>query len=331
MRFCKIFKRKYFGYIFYVLVILFFAVYLQGVEWERISKIDFQIGYLILAVPISLACRALCPIGWLLLIRQLGEHVECYCKLNYVYAKAWLGRYIPGKVAWVAGKVYFASRQGMNKAVLATTSIIEAGIQVATALIMAFLLLYLSGKSGQIDGAIRLFACVSLVAIAVAITPAVFNSVTRTVYRIVLKEEMDRRFYFRLFPLLRVGSVYAFIHAVGAVAYFLIVKAVDPSVTLEILPFLGAAYLFAGALGTLAVFAPSGIGVREGVQAVLLAQILPKETIVVVLVLARVWSAVMDVCFYFISGAVVSWKRRVSVRRDTEEQLNRSASDPFTF
>jgi len=92
---------------------------------------------------------------------------------------------------------------------------------------------------------------------------------------------------------------------VGALPYFLLVKSVHHQIGMELFPFLGAVYLLAGVLGTLAFFTPSGIGVREGVQALLLGSVLPKETVVVVVILARLWSSVMDVSFFLLSKMLV--------------------------
>jgi glycosyltransferase 2 family protein len=52
----------------------------------------------------------------------------------------------------------------------------------------------------------------------------------------------------------------------------------------------------------LAVFAPAGLGVREGVQLTMLLLVMSPEQALVATVLMRLWSIVMDALF-----ATVAW------------------------
>lgn len=60
----------------------------------------------------------------------------------------------------------------------------------------------------------------------------------------------------------------------------------------------------------LAIFAPSGIGVREGIQLVLFSLIMPKELALAVTIITRLWSVGMDFVFFglsrLIAGKVVA-------------------------
>ena len=59
----------------------------------------------------------------------------------------------------------------------------------------------------------------------------------------------------------------------------------------------------------LAVFAPGGLGVREGVQALLLALVMPVPIALVVVVVTRVWSLAVDGLF-LLCAAAPTWFRR---------------------
>jgi uncharacterized membrane protein YbhN (UPF0104 family) len=58
---------------------------------------------------------------------------------------------------------------------------------------------------------------------------------------------------------------------------------------------LSASVAVAGALGTLSVFAPSGLGVREGVLALLLANYVISPVAVLISLLARIWVTLGEV------------------------------------
>jgi hypothetical protein len=64
---------------------------------------------------------------------------------------------------------------------------------------------------------------------------------------------------------------------------------------------LASAFNLAGAVGILSIFAPSGLGVRESVQLLLLPLVMPAEVGLVVTIAARLWSIAVDVAFYAIT------------------------------
>lgn len=72
---------------------------------------------------------------------------------------------------------------------------------------------------------------------------------------------------------------------------------------------MGASSL-AGAVSMLAVFAPGGIGVREGVQIALLSVVMPTEFALVVAVATRLHSVLVDLAFYGAARTVLIRARR---------------------
>jgi hypothetical protein len=78
----------------------------------------------------DLCIRFLHPGVWILILKEFGENIKDYWGLNLAYAKAWLGRYIPGKVAWIGGKIYFGAQQGVDVKVLTLGSFLESLIQL---------------------------------------------------------------------------------------------------------------------------------------------------------------------------------------------------------
>lgn len=73
---------------------------------------------------------------------------------------------------------------------------------------------------------------------------------------------------------------------------------VDPSMYLG----LGATYILAGIIGILALFVPSGIGVREGVIILFASAYFPVETATLIALLARFYATVADVILALLYG-----------------------------
>jgi uncharacterized membrane protein YbhN (UPF0104 family) len=92
-------------------------------------------------------------------------------------------------------------------------------------------------------------------------------------------------------------GAYVPVVAVNGVAAYLVARAVDPSLGPEFLLFVTGAYILSGVVGILAIFAPSGLGVREGLLLLLLTLVTEPGLALVVTVLLRLWSVALDALF----------------------------------
>ena len=305
--------QRWVSLLFYAAFLIFLILYLRGLDFSKMVSLQLEPVYLLLAFPIALLVRFMLSMGWMLLIRQYGEPVNSYFELNYVYAKAWLGKYIPGKVAWIAGKVYFAAEHGINKKILTVTAVVEAGIQMLTALGVAFLFLLLSGRFSEIDSNLLIFSAICFVVILFFFIPPIFTYFISTALLIFRRERLSEEQKLGVVPFFKISGLYTLTHAMGSVPFFCLIETVYPELVLSSFFYLGAISLLSGVLGTLAIFAPSGLGVREGVQLLLLAPVLPKEVVVVAVLFSRIWSVTLDLLFYAISLALSYSKRHFAI------------------
>jgi uncharacterized membrane protein YbhN (UPF0104 family) len=287
--------------LFSLLLVAFLAYYLRGVDWRSLTALHLSPGYLLLALPVSVAPRLLRPLAWATLIRGCGARPPAYPQIALVYAKGWLGRYIPGKVAAIGGMVLFGSAYGIRKGVLAVTSVVEAGLQIVTALALCFVLFTAAGETQRLGSGVRGFSLVAFALMVLVLAPPVFNRLIARGHRLLGRPAPPEEDHLTSRSYLKAVLWYLAVHAVGAVPLFLILKAAWQPLTVSDIPYVTATFLLAGALGTLAVFAPSGIGVREGVLLILLGALLPRAVAALVVVFLRVWSIGVDFVFYFVA------------------------------
>ena len=304
--------RRFLTLLFYALLAAFLVYYLRGVDWRALARLEVRPLYLLAALPISLGARFPQPLAWSWLLRAYGERPPPYPQLTLVYAKGWIGRYIPGSVAVLAGRVLFGSQYGVRPGVLAVTSVAEAGIQMITSLATAFLLFAVAGQLEVLGPGLRLFAVVAFLIMSAALAPPVFNALVAWTHRVVLKRLPSQDTYrVALRPFLRVAALYAVLNVVSALPLFLLLKAVYDPLSLAHFSYLTASFLLAGTLSTLAVFAPTGIGVREGILIVLISAVIPREVTVLAVVLLRLWTIAVDFAFY---GLAALWERSRPLR-----------------
>ena len=81
---------------------------------------------------------------------------------------------------------------------------------------------------------------------------------------------------------------------VGGVGFYLFVDAVYPVAPQYIL-FLTGALAISSTLGLIAIFAPSGLGVREGALVYLLSLMMATPIAVIISVLTRIWMTLIEI------------------------------------
>lgn len=289
---------------FYALLIVFLVRYLRGTDWSQLARLEFSAWYLLASLPFSLGSRMLQPIAWSVLIRGYGDQPPPYARITRVYATSWLGRYIPGKVAWIGAKIFLGRAYGLRASTLAATSIAEAALHLTTALALAFLLIGLWGDALVLSSDLWLLALLATLAMAVVLAPPVFNRLMAGARSLVKGDSVPDAGGVSLQTLLTGGALYLLIHAMSGPSIFFVIQSMYPPIAASLIPELTAAVLIAGTMGTLALIAPAGLGVREGILIVLFGLLMPRPVAAAAVVALRLWSIAMDLLYFGVAAVM---------------------------
>lgn len=297
--------------VFYVLLAVFLVLYLRSVDWAQLAEADWNWGWVAVATLISLGFRYWGVGIWFYLLRRLGATglKGSGVTLTYVYAKSWMGRYIPGAATWIIGKVYFASKHGVSKARLGVSGLLEGALQIAATLALALVLLLVDPRTHQLDPWLIALMVAAFVGCVVCLIPQVFVWLIGLALRVLRRKPLDDDVRPGLGTVLGGAGLYVAGAILSGSAYYFITLAVYPSLKGTDAAFVIGAASMASAISMLAVFAPGGLGVREGVQALLLSIVMPVPIALVVVVVTRVWSLGVDGLF-LLCAAVPTWFRR---------------------
>jgi uncharacterized membrane protein YbhN (UPF0104 family) len=82
--------------------------------------------------------------------------------------------------------------------------------------------------------------------------------------------------------------------------------------------FLVGALAFSNILGIVAIFAPSGLGVREGALVYLLSFIMPGSIAVIISILSRIWTTLIEMVLI---GGIYIFRKFQKARESTEENV----------
>jgi len=287
-------------WLFYAAIAAAFAWFLATIDWDTLDGTALGWGWIAGATVIALGFRYWGVLVWRTVLTRLGAtRLPRFRVLADIYARAWLARYIPGTVPWIAGKIYLAAEQGIAKSRLAVSTLVEAAAQVVAVATVSLAILAIDPRIGEISLALRWVVGLGAVAGLVAMAPPVFNRVIALAARAVRRgapEPVD-------WPTVaQAVAMYAGGALISGTAYALILLAVVPDASGADLLFAVGAFGFAGVVGILTPLVPSGLGTRDATQMALLLIILPAPSAALVVVLSRVWSAAVDVLFWGIAA-----------------------------
>ena len=302
--------KRLIGFGFYILVAIFLVLYAQSLDFSGLENLDINYGFLVLATLLALFARFWFARIWAFFLSSLGVELDTASRkeLNLVYAKAWLGRYIPGSIVWVAGKVYFASKLGISKTKLAVSSYLEAVIQLATTLLLAVLLVVLDPMTRELaGGAIWLMVVLLLIGV-IALYPPVLARYAGFGYRLLKKQQLDPANLPTGNVMLQASLRFTLSALISSLAFYLVLFAIYPDLGLGQLFYVLALTSIANALSMVAVFAPAGVGVREGVLIAGLAVIVDPAIALLAALLMRVLSIVWDGLFFLIAKGLQAAK-----------------------
>jgi uncharacterized membrane protein YbhN (UPF0104 family) len=192
-----------------------------------------------------------------------------------------LAKYIPGGVWTPAARVLAARRAGVTDTTLVLSSIlVEAGLSAVSGVLVFLAGVALVGESGTDLVPVLAFG----VLIAVLLHPRIFSWLAK---RILKPFGGTPPPPLRWRTMLALLGYYAFTWLVGGAALYFLLRAVGGSPSVTDVVFLGGASAVGAIVAVVVVFAPSGVGVREGAMYGLIQVIAPSGAALGTVVLNR--------------------------------------------
>ena len=278
---------------FVVFLILFFLVRFLYHHWREVATFDFSFNYYYLALSfvvlfIFFFLRVYC---WKVMLRKMNIALSMRKSVKVSFLSM-MGKYLPGKVWMVLGKVYLSGKEGVPKAEAFASSVIEIVLEIVASIFFFFFFLLSLVEHSVLSPKVLYLLGVVLVAGMVFLHPRLFYKVINTILYRLKKETIQETITYR--DMLQLFLLYNGIVLVQGTAFYFFVNALC-YVPLGNLLVLTGSFAVAGALGTISFFSPSGLGVREGILALLLSSSVVAPIAVLISLLARLWVTVGEV------------------------------------
>ena len=284
-----------------VALILFFLIRFLFTNWREVATFDFTFtySYLILSFPVLLVFFFLRVYAWQAILKKMKVALPLRKCLKISFLSM-MGKYLPGKVWTVLGKVYLSDKEGVPKAEAFTSVVIEIVLEIVASIFFFFFYLFSLMEQPLLSPKVLYLLGLTMVGGLVFLHPRVFYTVLNALLSRLKKATIPEAITYS--DIIQVFLFYIVIVLVQGVAFYLFVNALI-YVPFQNLVGLTACFAVAGALGTLSFFAPSGLGVREGILALLLSTYIISPIAVLISLLARIWVTLVEV-----SCALCAWR-----------------------
>ena len=284
----------------FVAAIFYFLVrYLIG-SWEEIAVEQIQVNVRVMASALLLFYFFYVVTGWLMtrIINDCGGNLDSVTGIR-IWALAMFGKYLPGKIWIVFGRIYLLAEQGIGKRITALSLMYEVLFQFfAAALFIATLLPQMNIDLPFPDNfLIALWAGLVISFVLILLSPRFINFFVAMFFRGREWQPLSippvcYKVTFVLKYLLLYYISWLFIGG----GLFQLIKSLKPIGHEQLLGVMGLTVL-AWLVGFVSVVTPGGLGVREGALSYLLSSRLSAHLSVLVSLLSRVVLVVTEILF----------------------------------
>jgi len=283
--------RRRLGLLAAALVALFLAAALVD-RWSEVRgyRWDPEPALLVAAAVALLAFYAASGAGYVAVVEALAPSRPPRAAMLRVWAVSLLGRYVPGSVLLVLGRLELGRDAGVPRRVSLAATVYEQALGLGVAAVASLLFVLRWGPLGSSWG---VAAVAAVPALLVLLHPRVMGPVSARLLRRAGRPPLAR-----LIPARRVLALaawYAGTATLLGLSVWLTLRGLGADAGSP--AFVGGAFLFSFALSMLLVVFPSGLGVREGVFALALAQNVPGGVAVALAAGCRVALTLAELAF----------------------------------
>lgn len=292
------------------LAILLYLVHLVARDREKLAESGLRVAplWLVTALVVYLVNQVASSAIWAWMIGRFGPAPRFIDAIG-VCGRAWLGRYLPGKLWVVGGKVVLGARLGIPTRTLAVVSVTELALIILVVTTMGSGCLLAVSAMG-VPAIPLLPLAAALLCGIVAIAPPIFRRLLNLVARVTKRRPLEAHEVLSVKALLSTAARMLGLSLVGTFFWFCLLRTLLPAeeVTLQLVLLTIGAGSVASIAGMIAVFAPAGIGVRDGTQAAFLTLLLPDPVAIAIVLAARLAVVAGDVAYFGLS--VLATRRR---------------------
>jgi len=224
---------------------------------------------------------------WQYILGKLGHGIGFGASMR-IWFLSQAGRYIPGKVWFALGRIYLSERAGVPRAVAAVAMGLELVLVLGSAIVVFGAA---SALSPGLAKAQYMWGLGLVPVIVIGVHPRIIRAILAK-----LKREPGG-FSLAYADTLKILGLYIICWCIYGLGFYLVGTSLElggttpafRSVGLDLYPEMAGINALSWAGGLLSVVTPAGLGVREGISGILLAEVVEKPYPSLIPLVARLW------------------------------------------
>jgi hypothetical protein len=213
---------------------------------------------------------------------------------NWFYSQLW--KYLPGKLGMLLSRAYLYQKEGISIKRVSFAVILEA-VMLLVAASMVFMLSFLfvnrlRGESVLSGNVVFIVSGIAVAGAGVFLQPAVFQGIINFLLKLMKKEQIAVEWSY--WDSITILCCYVCDWLVLGVAFYLFVNSFTP-IPISNVFFITGSFAFASIVSFISLFAPAGIGVREGILVIFLSRIMPESIAVILSIASRLWVVATEI------------------------------------
>lgn len=239
--------------------------------------------------------------SWYVSLKTLDLHPP-YISALKTYFISIMGKYIPGKVFMVISRMYLFKQYKKNHIVLLSFFIEQSLFLLSIIIFLALSTFWVPvNKISVIYEYKYIFVLLFVLIIVVLIPRNLYFLMNKfsSAYNKLLKKDID----FKVIKKIKISNFYKIIlidilnWLILGLALFIFINSFF-NVDLKNFFIFVNIYAIASFIGLISVFAPSGIGVREGIMAFLFNYFVSPEVALIIPIMARLWATCIEIMLF---------------------------------
>lgn len=267
-----------------------FIVWYFVQNWEDFSSTlaNVNIGVFILSMLFYFVYKLTLASLWHYITKINGCSIK-YEKAVTGYLYSILGKYIPGKVFMLAARLTYYKEENAPLSKVTVCFFIENVCTLLGAAMLFIVSLFFFPNELMEN-----YKWITFLLIAVffaVIHPKIINLILKLVGKLFRKNlEIPMKYS----QMIKVVLLFIANWLIIGTGFFILAKSICPALGLSQLLYCAGIWGVSAIIGILAIFAPSGLGVREGIIVAGLMLIMPQNEAVVISVVSRLWQTIPE-------------------------------------
>ncbi len=258
----------------------------------QFNLVNLLISFIFLFINFLIFVKA-----WQKIIRSLSNTIT-FVNAFWIMSASQLAKYVPGGIWFALGRIFLGKGESLKAETIGISVVIETVLTLLVGIVLFFSSMF-STTYGFDQNWVFLIPIALL--FMVLLHPMIMNKLINRALHILKRQEIHFHItYLKIFFL----SLYFFgLWIAQIIGFYFLINSIYTIPFSKIFN-LAAAYTLSWMSGFIVIFAPGGLGVREGMMSLLLSSFIPSPLAIAISFLSRIWITIFEVVVFFVGIAV---------------------------